>query len=284
MKQLCRAISYDLYFGILRKWPIYLPAVLWGVYIAWRVDAACLAGQAMGFVAQGATFTFADVLLYAFGGMAEYIPVAGQPFEIPVEWLLWFVYTVLVSSQYPYKHLCGIGQQQLFRFRNRQFWWIGKCVWGICNTITVYGCFLAAALVYTGWRGNITATISLWMGDLLSFLILPDTAAFGWSKLLTLMAITVLVSIVFTQWQTTLILFTSPLGAFLAVTVVLAAGAYALTPLLPGNFAMWVRSEWLLADGLPVLCGILLCGVYYVIAFMIGAIRFSRYDVINIQE
>lgn len=278
------AILYDLRFGIWRKALLFVPALLWGVWIAWRVDTACLAGQEIGEIAADTTFTLSDVLVCAFGGMTVYIPVAGKPFEIPVEWLLWFVYIALIASQYTYKHLCGIGQQQLIRFRRRRTWWIGKCVWSTATVLTAYAVFLLTVLVYTLLRGDMSATVSPWMWRIVDFPLRPDYTALGFGKLAGLCGMTALVSVVLTQWQTTLTLFVKPFGAFLAVVVITAAGAYVMTPPLIGNFAMWARVAWLAPDGFPLLLGAGLCAVYYVAAVIVGGTRFARYDVINIQE
>ncbi len=284
MRSWKKAVRFDLRFGVLRLWWAFLPALLWGIFAVLRADAAYAAGVTMGECAASARFTLADVCLYVFGGMSRFIPAAGQPFEIPVEWMVWHVYLALLVSQYAYRNLCGIGQQMLIRFQKRRVWWVGKCVWSLVTVAIAYAVLFGAMAAGTAVCGALSPNLSVWFGNVVKFPLTPGQCALGWSRIAVLVLLSFAVSAALCLWQTALSLLIRPLGGFLVSLVFLASSAYVPSPALFGNYAMWERSLWLGADTFAPISGFLICLSVWMAAVALGGLLFAKKDILHIQE
>jgi hypothetical protein len=79
----------------------------------------------------------------------------------------------------------------------------------------------------------------------------------------------------------TLVLFIKPLYSFGVMAVTLLASAYLLTPFLPGNYAMPIRSEHVVENGVQAGGGVMMVLILIAASFIAGCIYFRRYDILN---
>ncbi|MBQ4617445.1 MAG: hypothetical protein IJB27_03625 [Clostridia bacterium] len=285
MKQIGKAIAFDIRFGILSKWLLFLPALLWGLFMALCVDTSCMAGKEMGVLSPSEGFTLGDVALYAFHGGALYLmlPAIGI-WQIPVRWLLWHVYIALIVSLYPFKNLCGIGQQMLIRFRHRTHWWIGKCVWCVVSVVLAYAAMFLGMFLYTAVRGQLLPTFSFWMADVIACPILPTHADISVATFSCLLLLTTLSSIALCQWQTALMLWLHPFGAFFVVVVLLTVTSFFDMPFMAPKYTIWIDSVFLGIGTAEPAIGAIVCTCTFVSAVLLGGLLFSKFDIINVQE
>ncbi len=285
MKQIWKAIAFDMRFGIARKWAVFLPALLWGLFMALCVDTSCMAGKELGVLSASDAFTLGDATLYAFHGGALYLmlPMIGI-WQIPVRWLLWHVYIALIVSLYPHKNICGIGQQMLIRFRRRHHWWIGKCVWCALSVVAAYAAVFLGMFLYTAVRGQLVPNFSFWMADVIACPILPTHANISVGAFLSLTVLMVFASVALCQWQTTLMLWIRPFGAFMVAVTVLTVTCFFDMPFMVPKYTIWIDSVWLGLGTAQPLIGAVACTLTLVVAVLLGGFAFSKYDIINVQE
>ncbi len=285
MRSLRQALVFDIRFGILQKWALFLPALLWGIFTALCVDTSCAAGKALGALPADTAFTLVDALLYAFHGGVLYLGLPGNGiWQIPVRWLLWHVYIALLVSLYPHQNLCGIGQQLLLRFRCRRYWWLGKSVWCLLCVCAAYGMMLIGAVGYTAVRGTLSPTVSFWMADVIQCPLWAANTALSAGELRTLVTLTVFASVTLCLWQIVLSLVLRPFGAFLAAVVTLTVSSFFDVVFLPPKYTIWIDSAVFGLGNADPLTGAIVCGIGSIAAVLIGGIVFSRYDILNKTE
>ena len=59
--------------------------------------------------------TYADHIMYIYGGMAQYIPNPAEPFQFPARWMIWFMSLLFFMSSYAYNDMQTFGIQILTR-------------------------------------------------------------------------------------------------------------------------------------------------------------------------
>ncbi len=70
--------------------------------------------------------TYADHIMYIYGGMAQYIPNPAEPFQFPARWMIWFMSLLFFMSSYAYNDMQTFGIQILTRSGSRRAWWLSK--------------------------------------------------------------------------------------------------------------------------------------------------------------
>ncbi len=73
--------------------------------------------------------TYADHIMYIYGGMAQYIPNPAEPFQFPARWMIWFMSLLFFMSSYAYNDMQTFGIQILTRSGSRRAWWLSKTLW-----------------------------------------------------------------------------------------------------------------------------------------------------------
>lgn len=225
---------------------------------------------------------FADYMMYMYGGMDKYVPEPGNPFIFPVRWTVVFLVLPFITLNYPYKDMQGFGQQILVRTRGRTIWWLSKCVWNILSVL-VYHClvFGIAALfgiaVGGGISGEINKDLQYAIFQIARDSVLDNDAP--WSFVIILLP--VLVSLCINLLQMTLSLFIKPVFSFFVVAFLMISSAYFTSPYLIGNYAMPVRYDMVIKDGVSITVGLVVSLVLIIVAVGVGTIRFHQYDILN---
>lgn len=231
---LVKQIRYDLTIGLLQVWPKYLPAAAIFLIPVFQLAVMVRAENSVG------TFTLGDTILYTFSGMTVYEPAAGDPFTIPVIWLLMNLYLAYVVGSYPARDLHGYGQQILLRSRRRGQWWAGKCLWNLISVAVYYALgWLIMTVSSLILGGNMTLRIT---SELWKMLTWEGSEA---EKALMLSAILLppLCSAAVSLLQMAVMMIARPVIGYLLVACLFTASAYFYSPLLIGNASMMLRNE-----------------------------------------
>lgn len=228
--------------------------------------------------------TFADQILYLFCGIPEYVPSKLVSFIIPVRWFLINIFLIYTGLYFPYRDLHTVGVNVLIRNGSRRRWFASKCVWLLVNQLAAYICIYLCIFVFH-WilGGNLSLQltpeyINAVMNARTGFTEFPNTII--WMTVL----LTFLVTMAFSIWQLVLTLFMKPIFAYIVVISFLLASAYFMTPVMIGNFAMPIRSEYFIGNGYdPVRGEIILC-VVILAGIAVGLIKFRKYDIMHMEH
>ena len=131
--RLCSHIKFDLTNGLFKRG-------MRARYIIWCSVFALFSLEFTGSLAslEISQYTYGDYLLYIFGGMREYIPAPGKPFQIPYIWLINHIGILYFTLHYMHDDLEGFGQQMILRSGSRTGWWLSKCVWNTAAVVLLY--------------------------------------------------------------------------------------------------------------------------------------------------
>lgn len=221
-----------------------------------------------------------NALMYAFGGMAEFIPDGSNQFKFPTFWMLTYLLLAYTTLYYPFDDLSEFGQNILIRSRSRGMWWFSKCVW---NFLSVIAFFLLAWAVFA--LGCLIAGGSLSM-ELHPEILTPlSNVVLDYEAPATLIPQTLLlpllVMIGLNLLQMTLSLFIKPFYSFMAIAAILLLSAYYLSPFCIGNYAMPLRSHLLVSNGVGLNTGILISSILIVASVVIGGLVFRKRDILK---
>lgn len=225
---------------------------------------------------------FGDYLMYLYGGMDRYTPYSGEFFLFPVRWLILFLSAAFLTLHYPYKDLLSCGQQVLIRTRSRTAWWLSKCGWNILSVLVYHGLiFLTAALFCIATAADLSGKFH---PKLLYAVFQTNPAnqmqdSARWPFILLLLP--VLVSLGIGLLQMTLSLFLKPLFSFFLIALLMISSAYFTSSCLVGNYAMAMRYDVVIHNGINFKDGIVVFAVMAFLAILTGCIRFRRYDILK---
>ncbi|MCJ7839335.1 hypothetical protein MUB24_00135 [Lederbergia sp. NSJ-179] len=273
-----KLLKYDLKNGFLLGSIKWLVLVL--LVIAFCLDFYLRKSHTYIFEESIPAGTMIDYLFYIFAGMREYIPSMTESFIFPVKWLLLHLFIFYCTLYYPYRDLSSLGLNILVRTKGRIAWWISKSIWNICYVLAMYAViFLTVLLFCLVMQEPITLDITpVFVHDLLDAGSPFDT--FSTKLVYTILFFPLLMSIGLNLVQMTLVLFIKPLYSFGLMAVLLLASAYLLTPYLPGNYAMPIRSAYVVENGMSTYGGILMFLLLVSASFIVGCLYFRRYDIL----
>lgn len=223
-----------------------------------------------------------DYWFYAYGGMKEYIPSPYNPFQFPAIWVILFLTLSFTLLTYPMKDLQNMGAQILIRSSSRSQWWLSKYLWVLCGTLLYHTIFLCTLIILCAvFHIPLTANIN---ADLLKLLFSLDidTELFTRTFIpLSVFILPLLFSAAINVLQMTLSLFVKPIFSFLAIAILMLSSAYLFSPWMPGNYAMPLRYEWILVNGISHEPGIIFSVTLLLLSLLSGLYRFRKYDILN---
>ena len=226
--------------------------------------------------------SFGDVLTYIYGGMKNYVSSREDRFRFPAIWTTLFITQLFGTLNYPYKDLNSYGKQILIRTNGRMLCWLSKCIWNIIYTLLYHATIWSFCLIYCiAFKYNIDFSINVKL-IAYNFEIPQPELVENISKLpLYIFLVPVITSIVLCLIEMTLSLFFKTINSFLIMSCITICSAYLSKSFMIGNYGMIIRCKEILPDGinfdtaLPLLCGIMIA------TFIIGLVKFKRYDIIN---
>ncbi len=274
-------VRHDFYAGTVLAWKKYFPVILlfaaMCAYFLQSVSSAEINDQIHS------RPDFADYLIDVFRGMRIYHP-GGESveFQAPAAWLMLHSYLAYLVSDYPFRDLCGFGQQVLLRSKLRGQWWYCKCVWVSGSVVLCYLLGYLTLLLFSLCTGGISLVphraINLSVSQVDSSKLTPGCIlAVG-------ILLPVLTSIALSLFQTFLSFYSNPVFGYSVIIGILVVSAFQCSPLLPGNYLMLLRSVCVTPQGVTVEDGILADLCFIVFSVLAGAGRFSRYDILKKQN
>ena len=275
----CKLLQYDLRRGVIRNWIfLFVPVCVAIICISFR--QSLLFWQTYGF--QDVSASWALYVADFFKGLADVDRERG--FQIPVLWMLGLLFPLFITLNYPFRDIKTIGVQLLLRSESRVGWWLAKCVWCLCCTVVyfllTYGTVTVLCAV---WDIPLTLEIS---GDSIIVLfadtgMMPDVQEVSAGQvILTVLVLPFLTVTALNMLELLLSLIIRPVYSFLACVSLVAASAYAKSPILFPNYANIARSGAFFVTGMDGRLGIAICLAVVVFSVAAGAAVFRRWDIL----
>jgi len=269
-------VRFDLSYGIFRGGAYKKYWALSGLFVL-----ACLEFTYKLKAFELTSYSYGDYLLYLFGGMKEYIPNPSEPFQIPYLWLLNHILILFFTLHYMHDDLTGFGQNMIYRSGSRMFWWLSKCIW---NLVAVSLFYLAAWIVILIFSTVNGAAFSL---EISSFM--PQIMNFGgnqipmdhWDLAAEITVLPLLTTMALSMLQMVLCLIVKPLFSYILSAVIFISSAYYLSPFLPGNYAMALRSSKAVTNGVEGTVGMVYMAFLIVASMLIGLCIVQKCDVLG---
>ena len=229
-------------------------------------------------------YTYGDYLLSIFGGMREYIPAPGEPFQIPYLWLINHIGILYFTLHYMHDDLEGFGQQMILRSGNRTAWWLSKCVWNTAVVVLLYfiawwTVFLFASANHAAWSFE----ISPFMAEIMVIGPYRIPRA-DWPVALEITFLPLLVTLAVSQVQMLLCLAVRPTISYVISIVLFISSAYYLSPFLLGNYTMALRSDKMVSNGVSETLGIGLCLILILVSIVLGIMLFQKYNILSKED
>ena len=226
--------------------------------------------------------TYADHIMYLYGGMAQYIPNPAEPFQFPARWMIWLISLLFFMSSYAYKDMQTVGIQILTRSGSRREWWLSKTVWCLIGTLLFHGViWLTVCIACLVTKADLSLVLHT---DIICklFQTFSTGTAIGEIQIsLLALLLPVVVSFSLCLCQMTLSLFLKPTFSFLTMAVTVILSVYLFSPALLCNYAMPIRTEWFMSNGVSVDTGYVYAAALVLFLTVSGAMIFRSYDVIN---
>lgn len=229
-----------------------------------------------------------DYWLYIFGGMKEYIPSKLESFKFPVFWIIVFLYMFYVTLYYPYNDLLGYGQNVLVRSRSRFNWWLSKCLWNVFTVVLFFGIGAVTVSLFCATvsgefsfkisQNMYTEVFKLGNSEMFFQLVTTEYPSYITG---TLIGLPLLTAIAISQLQMLLSLWLRPIYSFCVTAAVLVASAYHISPFMIGNYAMPIRCDAVISNGVSPVTGVITLSAIIVLCIIVGGIAFKHYDIIN---
>lgn len=277
--RLCSHIKFDLTNGLFKRG-------MWIRYIIWFSFFVLASLEFTGSLAslELSQYTYGDYLLSIFGGMREYIPVPGEPFQIPYLWLINHIGILYFTLHYMHDDLEGFGQQMILRSGSRTAWWLSKCIWNTAVVVLLY--FIAWGTVFLLASANHAALsfeISPFMAEIMVFGSYQIPGA-DWPVALEITFLPLLVTLAVSQVQMLLCLVVRPTISYVISIILFIASAYYLSPVLLGNYAMALRSDKIVSNGVSRALGIRICLILILVSIVLGVILFQKYNILSKED
>lgn len=269
-----KLLLFDLKQGVFKSYYKYLLFLMLIALAFWECHSTLFSKNIN-------SATFADYLLYIYGGAKEYIPVPGDTFKLPYLWILNHVLILFFVLNYMHKDLESVGQQIIIRTRSRNAWWFSKC---FCQFFSILLYYLLS------WLEIIC--LCLVSGVTISFdnsLFMFDVMDFG-EKLLPLTNIHLITEItiyplLFTLClgyiQMCLSLFFKPIFSYIISAFVCVSSTYCINIFLIGNFSMALRSNTVISNGVNGVLGIFIMIFLGAVSIIVGKIKFKKYNILT---
>lgn len=274
-----KLLCYDLKNGFLSTYKRYLSAAVAFVIMFVSFQLVAYSYNTMEKPDVPIAGSLGDVLIYAFGGMYEYVPSKGAPFTIPAFWLLTYLLLAYITLYYPFEDLEEFGQNILIRSKGRMMWWFSKCAWILISVVCYFllawavmaiGCLITGGPLNMELSPNIPLLCSIQIEYQMPQTMIPQ-----------MLVLPLLVMIGLNLLQMTLSLIFKPFYSFIVTATILLISTYYLSPACIGNYAMPFRSHLLLSNGVGLNTGMLISAIIIVVSVAVGGLIFRKRDILK---
>lgn len=275
---------FDIRRGLLRKPLFFALPVFLSLTSCFHLLTRVGEYNSLGIFSGRMRAGFADFMMYLYGGMDIYQPSLGV-FVFPVRWMILFLFPAFFTLNHPFEDMSGFGQQILIRTNGRTAWWLSKCMWNALSVGLYHGLIYLTVFLFCETAG--ADSTGGFQRELLYALFQTAPAhRRGAAELppLSILLIPIFLSIGISLAQMALSLFFKPIFCFFATALLLITSAYAATPCLIGNYAMPMRFDTVITNGVSARAGTIIAAVLVPAAIIAGNIRFRHYDILNREE
>lgn len=245
------------------------------------IDLTVRVQNAYRYVSDAPVATYLDYACYLLGGIPKYIPSPTSGFVFPVKWFLLHMYLLYITLYYPYRDVNSLGISVLPRCGSRTAWWLSKCVWNVLRQMVAYIVIFVTLLICCLLSGG---ELSLKVNSRIINDIMQAGSYYEeyscWLPAVVLI-LPVLYTICSSLLQMALTLFVKPIFSFGILAVLMIAAAYSPAPFLLGNYAMAIRSIYIVEEGFRMEWGIAGMVICMALAVIAGAVRFRKFDILN---
>ncbi len=282
-----KLIFHDIKEGIIKN-KRFIAVLLW--FITFSVYALLFPLYSINHK----DITSFDLLLYFYKGedpMFDAV-LTGEPFEFPIFWMMNFILLLFVVMHYMYNDLNGFGIQYIVRIKKRITWWISKCIWCFCSCfIFFFICVLVAFAVTVligGKTFDFTNSYSLMekLANDMNYYCMKfwgDMEVSTGQVIMCELVVPFMVSWAVCQIQMTLTLFLKPTVSFIVNCAFILVSAY-IQNYIPGLFiscGMTLHNINFVYEGFSTSYCVLSCFIAIFISFLIGAIKFKKYNFVE---
>ncbi len=229
---------------------------------------------------QSLQVSFMDCIVYVFRGMREFIH--GNPFEVPVNYLLIIILLALFIGNYPLKDLHGFGKNVLVRSRRKSDWWLSKCIWNIATVVIFFLSIYAGVAVRCVVSSSIFSSIGNVNADVISVMLSCNKESIYNANVIGVMVLVlpVLTGIALSLFQMTMAFLTSAVISYISIITIAIFSAYYTVWFLPGNFLMTYRYMQICENGVFLATSLIVDVVIIVVSVIVGYVYFRKYDVL----
>lgn len=275
------ALIYHIRRGILGRWKWYMTAVIIFAlqWLLARQGARLLAASGIS----EAEASYMDYVLFSFRGLAPRMNMAFDAhFDLPMPWICAFAGGLVSSLGYSGMDADGHAVQLAVRAGSRRLWWASMCLW--CGVsagaylllayFTLFVLSLAAGVPLSLTMTNEFA--ALFLGA--QYYTAGTVGIFAGLELGVIMPFLFLLFL--NMLQLVLNLFCGRAGAFIACVAVLILSAYYSSGLAVGNYAIVMRSAYMIEDGFAAREGQAVYLMLIMLLCIVGLVRISRLDLL----
>lgn len=220
-----------------------------------------------------------DYIIHYFQGSLPYsLMKHTEAFKIPVEWFCIMIFFSLMIFRYPKEDYKNCGYQYITRSGNKIFWWLSKCIWCVCCVLLGIAGMWAVSGVTALCFGEMRLTPGSILNRKANDIIFADSI--GWKKITAYCIMAIIVLLFFALLQLVVTFLINDIGALIVNISIIAASAYYLSPLLPGNYLMLKRCTCIYGNGgVSMGQGIMIYSAGCLVLAVIGYICFRQKDI-----
>lgn len=201
-------------------------------------------------------FSLGEMFLYCFQGIDPLLDTDGAVvLRLPIGWLSVFLGAHFSVIGYA-ENFTLYGQQYFFRSGNRSWWWISKCIWNVSTTVLYFALGFTVYGLLTFFRGG-----SLKLEKMEGFLLLIILVCISWNL-----------------FQMYISMYVGTFIGILISIVTLLSSVFIYSPLLPGNYLMYLRTEKFMGNGMKTVNGYYIVSLLTVIAIVGGILKSRHLD------
>lgn len=226
-----------------------------------------------------------DYLLYLFKGIE---PIRfldySEPVQLPMLWLLAVGSCLMLNMDYFIQDLTTEGQQILVRCKSRKQWFSSKILWCFLSSMVYFALLAVVALFWsfalgTGISMENTSDITWLVYDLVEPVQLSNLECIICVFLLPFLTIFTI-----NIMQMVLCLFVKPIVSCLVCILALVLAIYWDSVIAVGNGAMLIRNGVFSEEGYSSSTAAIACFVMIVAIVSLGYVKFSRTDILGVDE
>lgn len=217
---------------------------------------------------------FLDCIIYTFRGTLPYNRNSNQPFTLPILYILFQSYLLILLNGLVSKSNIAYCKQVLLFTKSREIWWGGKVWTGFLYTILYFLLYIVLLWgVYQKkysfvWKGHGT---ELWGGNFFSL---------SHSSLVLVLLLPLFASIASVVMLFTLELIFSQIIGFLIIMALLLLSTYSQNSLFLGNYMMFIRTNILTEHALSLNTGCFIIVIYISMFFLFGLVYMKKTDIL----